>query len=213
MRILLIRHGSIDLLGDVLYGRTPGVHLNAGGSREADQLAEKLKQRYEIDEVVSSPLERAVETARFVATAQGLGFSIEEAINEIDFGSWTGKNVTELRESEEWKRYNELRSTSTPPGGECMMQVQTRAWSCLETIAARYQNRTEATVAVVSHGDVIRGLLILLLGMPLDYIHRLEVSPASVSEISLEARQPRVITVNDISREAVVFPRQRQPIG
>ncbi len=198
MRILLIRHGSTDLLGRVLYGRMAGVHLNEEGSRQAQVLAQRLKERYKISEVISSPLERAVETARFIADAQGLNVSIDEGINEIDFGSWMGTPFTELLKSDEWKNYNELRSTAYPPGGEMMTQVQTRAWGTLERILTRYEQIQDAIVAVVSHGDVIRALLILLLGMPLDHIHRLEVAPASLSEVELGRWQPRVVTINQV---------------
>lgn len=195
MRILLIRHGTTDLLGRVLYGRMAGVHLNAEGCRQARVLAEKLKERYRISEVVSSPLERAVETARFIADAQGLDVSIDEGINEIDFGSWMGKTFTELLETDAWKRYNRLRATARPPDGEFMTEVQTRAWNTVERILARHKQAENAVVAVVSHGDVVRALLILLLGMPLDHIYRLEVAPASVSEVLIDGH-PRVLGIN-----------------
>ena len=52
------------------------------------------------------------------------------------------------------------------------------------------------TVAAVSHGDVIRGLLLHCLGMPLDDVHRLEVAPASVSVVQLRPDRPHVAMVN-----------------
>jgi broad specificity phosphatase PhoE len=198
MRILLIRHASTDLLGRVLYGRMPGVNLNDHGYRQAQLLARWLKQRYRIDEVISSPLERALETARFIADHQGLDVSVDEGISEVECGSWMGKSFNELVESDEWKRYNELRSTSQPPGGEFIMDVQARAWGSLQRIVARYEHGKDATAAVISHGDVVRALLVLLLGMPLDYIHRLEVAPASVSEALLGSGQPRVLMINQV---------------
>ncbi len=198
IRILLIRHGSTDLLGRVLYGRMAGVHLNSEGQAQARNLADALKQRYRLDEVVSSPMERALETAQFIADAQGLGVSIDEGVNEIDFGNWKGKTFDDLARSEDWKRYNEVRSTCSPPGGEFMTEVQIRSWGAVRQIMARHSQGDMVTVAVVTHGDVIRALLILLLGMPLDHIHRLEIAPASVSEVLLGSGQPRVRTVNEI---------------
>ena len=72
IRILLIRHGSTDLLGRVLYGRMAGVHLNAEGVSQANALARVLKMRYAFEEVISSPMERAIETAGPIAQAQNL---------------------------------------------------------------------------------------------------------------------------------------------
>src|SRR5256885_10904215 len=97
-RILLIRHGSTDLLGRVLYGRMPGVHLNEEGRRQARAVGEALKARYTIDGVVSSPLERALETAQFVADSQNVNVSTDDGLNELEFGTWLGKPFTELRE-------------------------------------------------------------------------------------------------------------------
>jgi broad specificity phosphatase PhoE len=199
MRILLIRHGNTDLLGRVLYGRMPGVHLNGEGCGQAQALGEALKARYRLDEVISSPLERALETASFIARPQALEISVDEGFNEIDFGSWMGKSFAELFETPEWKTYNRFRSTACPPGGEFLMQVQIRAWSSIESILVRYKTE-DAVIAVVTHGDVIRALLLLFLGMPNDHIHRLEASPASVSEIVLGMGHPRVLTVNQIFR-------------
>src|ERR1700750_2544316 len=111
------------------------------------------------------------ETALFIADRQGVEVSIDEGINEVDCGSWMGKSFSELLESEEGKGYNKRRSTSRAPEGEFVMEVQTRAWGALERILAQYRDVKDATAAVVSHGDVIRALLVLLLGMPVDYIH------------------------------------------
>ena len=197
-RILLIRHGSTDPLGRVLYGRMPGVHLNAEGRRQAESLAQALKHRYTLREVVASPMERTRETAEFVANAQGLNISTTDEINEIDFGEWMGKSFDELAGRQDWKLYNESRSTSWPPGGESMMEVQARAWRALARIVNRYGQQENVTVATVSHGDVVRGLLLLMLGMPIDHIHRLEIAPASVSEILLGEGGPRVVHVNQI---------------
>jgi broad specificity phosphatase PhoE len=193
-RILLIRHGSTDLLGRVLYGRMPGVHLNEEGRRQARAAGQALKARYTIDAVVSSPLERATETAQLIADPQNLNVSTDEGLNELEFGAWLGKPFTDLRECEEWRQFNQLRSLTRAPGGESLIEVQARAWKSLEKIQARHP---DGTVAAVTHGDVIRALLLLLLGMPVDYILRLEVAPASVSEIVLGEGGPLVRSINE----------------
>jgi probable phosphoglycerate mutase len=193
-RILLIRHGSTDLLGRVLYGRMPGVHLNEEGCRQAHELGEALKARYKLDAVMSSPLERATETAHCIADPQNLVVSMEEGLNELEFGAWVGKPFSELNDLEEWRHFNRHRSTTCAPGGESLREAQARAWKSLEGVRARNQ---DATVAAITHGDIIRGLLILLLGMPLDNILRLEIAPASVSEIMFGGGDPLVCSINE----------------
>lgn len=194
-RILLIRHAAADLIAEVLYGRTPGLHLNSAGQRQAQLLAQALKTRYKIDAIISSPLERALETATPVAELQSSGVSIDDGLTEIDFGAWVGKPLSELRGLDEWKQYNRRRSLSCPPGGETLMAVQARGWASLR--AAADGCGSDATIAVVTHGDVIRALLILLLGMPLDHIMRIEIAPASVTEITMAA-EPVIQNMNQV---------------
>ena len=67
----LIRHGAHDLLGRVLTGRMPGVALNEAGRAQAAGLAAALAGGG-IAAVVSSPLQRARETAAPIAARLGL---------------------------------------------------------------------------------------------------------------------------------------------
>jgi broad specificity phosphatase PhoE len=198
IRILLIRHANAESLGSVLYGRMPGIHLNSEGVRQAQSVGQALKARFKLSQVISSPLERALETARWIAEPQNVPISTDEGITEINFGSWTGRPFAELRESADWKRYNRFRSITSPPGGEFMTDVQVRGWRSLEGILARNRNAPDPSIAVVSHGDVVRSLLLLLLGVPIDYIHRIEVAPASVSEALLGMHEPIIKSVNQL---------------
>lgn len=197
LRILLIRHGNTDLIGRVLYGRMPGVQLNAQGAQQAQVLARALKSRYKLSEVISSPMQRALETARPIADAQSLTVGVDDAFNEIDFGSWVGKPFGELQDLEHWQRYCQFRATTRPPGGESMLEVQARAWNGIARIIDRHLQAEETTIAVLTHGDVIRGLLMFALGMSIDHIHRLEAAPASTSELLIWGADVHVRTINE----------------
>ena len=74
-----------------------------------------------------------------------------------------------------------------------MVGVQQRA---VEALLHIHRTFPSATVAAVSHGDVIRAALLFTLGMPLDFYDRLEVRTASVSIIELGDAAPRVLLVN-----------------
>jgi broad specificity phosphatase PhoE len=198
IRILLIRHGDTELTGRVLYGRMPGVHLSEEGHRQAQALAKSVAARYQVDEIISSPLERAIETAQHLSDALKQPIRTNEAVIELDYGVWLGKSFEDIRESSHWQHYNRLRSLIGPPEGELMLEVQTRAWTALRAIMEPYLGASDATVAIVSHGDVIRSLLVLLLGMPLDHIYRLEVSPASLNEIVFDGHYARVVRINQL---------------
>jgi broad specificity phosphatase PhoE len=67
----LLRHGEVHNPGGILYGRMPGYHLSDLGQRMARRIADTVGDR-DITHVVSSPLERAQETARPLADARGV---------------------------------------------------------------------------------------------------------------------------------------------
>jgi probable phosphoglycerate mutase len=176
-----------------IVGWTPGVSLNERGRAQADRLAWKLLGRG-ITKIYSSPLERALETAAPVAEALGLKVEVRDSLGEVKFGEWTGKRIEELDRDPRWRLFNEYRSGTRAPGGELMLETQTRIVTDLEYLRRR---RPDETVAVVSHGDVIRAALLYYLGMPIDVFQRIEIGPASFSVLELNDWGPRVLAVNE----------------
>jgi probable phosphomutase (TIGR03848 family) len=189
---LLIRHGLCDSVGRAIAGRAPGVHLNHTGQAQAEALAHRLAG-IPIAAVYSSPLERARETATPLAKRQGKSVAIVPELNELDFGDWTGRTLAELDQADGWREFNAFRSGTRIPGGELMSDVQSRAVGALERLA-RWHG--DATVAAVSHGDVIRAMLTYFLGMPLDLLQRLEIAPASISVVRFDRYGPVVPLIN-----------------
>jgi len=181
-----------DAVGRYLAGRRPGVHLNGVGRRQAASLAERLSD-LRIDIIVSSPLERAMETAAPLAAAHHREVHAIPALTEFDVGEWTGATFDALAGDSVWQRFNTERSATRPPGGETMVEVQGRVVDALLTLE---QQHPSATVAVVSHGDVIRAALLKAFGMSLDLFDRVEVMPARVSVLLIGAGPPKVLQVN-----------------
>ena len=107
-KFLLIRHAAHDLLGKVLTGRAPGLHLNAQGKLEAERLADRLAV-FSISAIYTGPLERARETAQPLSNRLRLELSFAPAFDEIDFGSWTMLPFSELDQRPDWKAWNEFR--------------------------------------------------------------------------------------------------------
>ncbi len=176
----LIRHGATDMMRERIAGRMPGVHLNATGRIEAERIAERLAN-VGIEAVYSGPLERAQETAAPLCRHLDLPLEIAPAFDEVDFGDWTGCSLRELEPQPGWKRFNSFRSSAAPPGGELMLAVQLRGVAQIEQLRLRHR-----VVAVVSHGDVIRGLTAHFLGLHLDFLQRIEISPASITILELD---------------------------
>jgi broad specificity phosphatase PhoE len=191
---LLIRHAVCDPVGRSIAGRTPGVHLNDAGERQARRLAERLRG-LELTAVYSSPLERAMETAGPIGADQGLEVRAAPGLIEVDFGQWTGKTLVELDGLPEWRQFNQFRSGTRIPDGETMAEVLSRSLAELDRI--RHCHPGSGTlVAAVSHGDVLRLLVTHALGMPTDFLHRLEVGPASITVLQVEDYGSRVLLLN-----------------
>lgn len=188
----LIRHASYDLLGRVLAGRSPGHALSPAGRAEAEMLAAALALR-PIAAVVSSPLQRARETAAPIAQGHKLELQVDAHLSEIDFGDWTGRLFADLHADPAWKSFNLFRGTAPIPGGETMLAAQHRALAAILRLRSAYPG---AEVVVVSHGDVVKALVAHFLGAPLDLMRRIEISPASRTEIRLGATHVAIATVN-----------------
>jgi broad specificity phosphatase PhoE len=191
---LLIRHALCDPVGRSIAGRQPGIHLNTEGVRQAQNLAERLAG-LSLTGLYSSPLERALETARPIGLVQGLEVQPAPGLTEVDFGDWTGKPIAELDLLPAWRRFNQFRSGSRIPGGENMSEVLSRSLRELERLRALHP-ASNAVVAIVSHGDVLRMVVTHALGMATDLLHRLELSPAAVSLLQLEDHGPRLLLLN-----------------
>jgi broad specificity phosphatase PhoE len=189
---LLIRHALTSASGTVMTGRSPGVHLSDEGARQAQRLA-KLLRCFRVQAIYSSPLERAQETAGVIAQGLELSYEISEALTEVDFGSWTGLSLEELDRMPQWRRFNTLRSVTPAPSGEFMLQAQARIVRVLECLRARHKSQL---FAVVSHADVIRAAMAHFLGIPLDLVHRLDISPASISAVAMEEDYIGVLGIN-----------------
>ena len=201
---LLIRHGAHDLLGNALAGRTRDISLNARGYEEAEALVDRIA-RYRVEHVYVSPRRRALETvAPFIAKAR-VPQDIEPGIDEIDFGAWSGRAFTDLAGDPEWHTWCERRSEASPPSGERIVEVQARAITTLRRLRDKHPS---TTLALVSHGDVIKAVLAHYLGLHLDHLERFDIAPASISIVEDTGDWSQVKLVNAIA-EAPPSPGAR----
>jgi probable phosphomutase (TIGR03848 family) len=191
---LLLRHGATDALGSFISGRMAGVHLNERGRMEASRLAERLGS-LPIEAIYSSPLERARETAEPLARRVGRPVHVLEPLSEVDYGDWTGLSFDALHELPQWSHYNRLRSGARIPGGEMLVEVQTRMVTELHRLAEQHPS---GLVVVVSHADSIRGLLCWYAGIPIDLFLRFEITTASVSAIRVSDDTVRILCLNNL---------------
>jgi len=188
----LIRHGATDAIGQSFTGRLPGVSLNTEGRQQAQALAASFP-KVPLAGLYASPSDRAQETAAALSAAVQRTVQCDPHFDEIHIGDWSGRTFEELNEFAGFRDFNSHRSLSRPPGGEMMLEVQSRVVSRLLQLAATHP---EGHVAVVTHADVIKAALAYCLGIPLDLTHRLEIGLCSMSIVRLACDYVQVVAIN-----------------
>lgn len=192
-RVLLIRHAPTPETGKKLTGRIAGVSLGDGGLELARRTAERLAG-VQLTAVYTSPIERTWETAVEVAAPQGLTPIREDGLLEVDYGKWSGRSLASLYKLKAWRTVQRTPSRFVFPEGEGLLAAQQRGVQTVERLAAAYR---KGTIALVSHGDIIKSVIAHHLGQPLDLFQRIVVSPTSVSVIDLPSDgEPRVLAIN-----------------
>lgn len=178
-RLLLLRHGQTGLSVQRRYSGRGNPELTEVGRRQAQAAARYLAARGGIAAVISSPLQRAYDTATAAAEALGLDVTVDDDLIETDFGAWEGLTFLEAAERDPELHARWLRDTSTePPGGESFDAALERVLRAHDRITADYPG---ATVLVVSHVTPIKMLLRMALDAGPGILYRLHLDLASLS--------------------------------
>ena len=206
--VLLVRHGRTEANEKgILAGTAPGTALDSRGIEQAQALAEQLSG-LEVTAIISSPLERTMQTATALASTlvspsgAALEISLEPALAECEYGDWTGRSLSELAKEELWRSVQDHPSSVVFPGenGESMANMAQRAIGALR----RWNDLLgpDAVYVAVSHGDVIKAILADALGMHLDLFQRIGADPCSVSVINYTTNRPFVLSSNGSGSDA-----------
>lgn len=193
--VLLVRHGLTRMTGPVLAGWTPELHLDARGEKQASDVAARLAS-LPLAAVVTSPLERCVETATAILGDRGLSLEVDDRLGECRYGDWTGQQLKALAKDPLWKAVQAHPSAVTFPGGESLRDVQHRAVAAVRNWNQRLG--PDATWVACSHGDVIKAVVADALGLHLDLFQRIQADPCSVTVIRYTELRPFVVRLNDV---------------
>ena len=147
MKLYISRHGQTPWnVEDLVCGRAD-VPLTEIGQQQARLLAESAIDKG-IDVILSSPLQRARQTAQAVSDAIGVPIQIDDRLVEMDFGSYDG--TSRFGEEFQWVR---AQMPIRFPGGESGFDLAYRVYSLLYEIKEKYADKT---VLLVCHNCVCR---------------------------------------------------------
>ncbi|MFN9367846.1 MAG: histidine phosphatase family protein [Planctomycetia bacterium] len=158
----LVRHGrSVSNQEGRVQGRAD-VPLSPLGQRQAEIMAGWALSLPHVDEVWSSPLVRARDTAAPIAAALGLEVRVAADLAELDAGIFQGHLWSDLeaRFPEAVARWRSGDADFAIPGGESRSQLAARGRAALETLTAR----AAPAIVVVAHGGILTAALGSLLG-------------------------------------------------
>jgi ribonuclease H / adenosylcobalamin/alpha-ribazole phosphatase len=187
---LLLRHGQTPMSVQKRYAGTSDVPLTEVGVQQAVAAAKHLASAG-VGVIVTSPLQRAVQTAQEVATVTGAPVVTDADFRETDFGAWEGLTFADVRQR--WP--DELRAwladpATAPPGGESLAEVGERVTAALQRVLAGFQRQT---VLIVSHVTPIKTLVAAALLAPPAALHRMHLDVAALCEIDWYADGPAVL--------------------
>lgn len=198
--VFFLRHAeSTANRNGTLAGRLPDISLSERGFRESRKLV-KILSDLEFDLIISSPIQRCVETLNPFLKKSGKSLTFEPGFQEMDYGTWSGKELKKLSKKPEWKLVQSNPEKFRFPKGESFKEASQRVSAALERIK---EQNPRKRILVATHGDIIKLAITLTLGLPINKFQKLIVDPASISTIDLEHK--KVISLNQKTRKQWSF--------
>ena len=187
MKLTLIRHTSLQIESGICYGQSD---IDVAVSF-ADELARTQAKLTDIgfDAVYSSPLQRCVKLAEALNKGNMLQ---DNRLKELHFGDWE-MQAWDAIPRENFDDWAHDYANKAPPNGETFSQLQQRGLSFLDEILSKHLNDS---IAVITHGGMIRALLAHALNMQLKGLFRFNIDYGSVTQIDFGAAVPKINFVN-----------------
>jgi ribonuclease H / adenosylcobalamin/alpha-ribazole phosphatase len=212
--LVLLRHGETVHTRAKRFSGSGGDDppLSDDGAAQAraagDRLATVLGMGPDaVSVVVTSPLQRARQTAAVVSDLLGVPLEVDDGLAECDFGAWEGLTFAEVEEGWPDELAAWLASTAVaPPGGESFDDVLVRVRASRDRLLARAH---AGTAVVVSHVTPIKTLVLLALEAPARAAYRMELAPASLSTVLwFDDGNASVRSLNDTQHLDGLLPQQ-----
>ncbi len=221
--LVLVRHGESEFIVEGRFQGQSETPLSATGSRQAALLAERLAHPHDppalplpigpLREVVHSPLRRTTQTADAIVSQLGgtTGRRAEPGLVEIGQGEWEGLHRDEIlaRYSDTLSGWRRSPTTTWAPGGESIIDVQTRLRPALAAILARlaadgvpgtldrsqvggYEDgpATHPWSIAVGHDGIFKVLLLTLFELPLERFWMWAMDLGAITIVEFRAGRP-----------------------
>ncbi len=195
-RFILVRHGETEWNRVERFRGRADVPLNVAGVAQAAATARRIASEWQLAAVYSSPLSRAMVTAKAIAASFDFSVTPLDGLADIQYGAWQGLTPEEAR-----ARWPDLMgdwysapATVQIPGGESLADLRQRAVTVVHKLAAQHADQT---IALVSHTVVNRVILLVVLGLSNDRFWRLRQDNCALNVFEAEGGDFTLVTMND----------------
>ncbi|CAN5589444.1 hypothetical protein BH23ACT3_BH23ACT3_01570 [soil metagenome] len=191
--LILVRHGRTAAnAAGLLQGRLDQP-LDEVGEQQAVSVASLVRELVDgqIDEVVSSPLLRARQTAE----AFEMPATVDERWLELSYGVYEGVPHADVP-SEVWNQWR-IDPDFVPEGGEALSALDRRVRAACDDLV---EAATGRNVVVVSHVSPMKSAVAWSLDVDLRISWRSHLSHASVCRIDIRPQGPVLLTFNETAR-------------
>ena len=182
-KITLLRHGQTDFNAQGrLQGRIDN-SLNDIGIQQAKRAAEAIGP---VDKIISSPLQRAIQTAEVF----NMEIETDENWIELDYGDWDGAYLNTISKEtwSEWKNNPNFK----PPKGESLKDLGDRVKLYLENV----QKNSKHHLLIVTHVSPIKAAVAWTLGVSDSVGWRTRLDTASFTQIQIDSNTPVLLKFN-----------------
>ena len=190
---LLLRHAhSVANKAGILAGQLEGIGLSKDGIAQVNKLTSSF-ENLKIDRIISSPMQRCLETVEGIARSKRKRISIDKRLIEMNYGSWSGKKLSKLSRMKEWKVIQTKPSAFRFPQGESFKELEERIESLLKDLSRKYPKET---ILIITHGDIVKIAASLTVGSGLDNFQKFAVDPCSLTTLSWGSKARMLLTFN-----------------
>ena len=182
--IIFVRHGETEANRLNVFRGQLDVKLNENGYKQAEDVAKALSHR-NISAVYSSPLQRALETAKIICKYHNQEVKISNGLNNINLGEWQGKSRDDLKKfhPEFWNKWVHDTENVEIPGGETLGQVKDRT---VKTVKELIEENRGKTILIVSHRCALKVCLAGLLEIEGRYFWKFFLDNCSYSIVEYD---------------------------
>jgi probable phosphoglycerate mutase len=194
--LLIIRHGQTAWNKDLHFRGRTDLPLDETGLKQASAIARRIAAEFQSAALLSSPLQRARQTAQAIAQATWLNLQAAESLIDLDYGQLSGLSPAEAEAEfpELYRAWLNMPHTVRFPAGESLDDARARLTDLLGRVANLYPN---GQVILVTHQVVCQVLLCHLLGVHNGYFNHFRVDPASLTVCQMDGARGTLVSVND----------------